>query len=244
MNFSAPAVCAFGALSVWFECRYILFFGVFWGDLDPKISRKCNYYPQIWGVRREEEKSGDAHHIPKKISKLWSIASSWDTTHNSSAHWGNLFPLVLICYRRVLVCLSAIRALLHRGQACSGDCRRCCCAPYTPIPVVPFMVQGPLISVGSCTYFMDTSLLQKKTRREGWIRVAGWSRTGGGWWWTVPLPPVHCRPSTLQQKVLDHLVQPLAALQLTQFEITWLFDWMKGKKAQCGIQAVQNVDDT
>lgn len=111
-------------------------------------------------------------------------------------------------------------------------------------PVVPFMVQGPLISTGSCTYFMDTSLLERGGRggMRG-IRAVGWSHPGGGWWWTVPLLPVHRRPFTLQQKVLDQLVKPLAALKLTWFDVTRprLFDWTECWKTQRGVHAVQNA---
>lgn len=36
------------------------------------------------------------------------VSCSGDATHNSSERRGNLFPLVLICYSRLLVCLSAV----------------------------------------------------------------------------------------------------------------------------------------
>lgn len=37
-----------------------------------------------------------------------------------------------------------------------------------PVPVVPFMVQEPLISTGSRTYVMHTSLLEGGGGGEGW----------------------------------------------------------------------------
>ncbi len=100
---------------------------------------------------------------PYSEEDFQSVSSSWDTTHNSSERPGNLFPPVLICHRRALVCLSAVGALQHTGQTCSlaAAARR-----TTPVPVVPFMVQGPLISTGSCTYFMDTSLHERGGREE------------------------------------------------------------------------------
>lgn len=94
------------------------------------------------------------------------VSCSGDATHNSSERRGNLFPLVLICYSRLLVCPSAVWALQRGGRLCSRGRRRRC-TPYSPIPVVPFMVQGPLISTGSCTYFMDTSLFEGGRRAGG-----------------------------------------------------------------------------
>lgn len=62
------------------------------------------------------------------------------------------------------MCLSAVGALQHGGQACSAPRYSTLLHAVQPIPVVPFMVQGPLISTGSCTYFMDTSLHQRGGR--------------------------------------------------------------------------------
>lgn len=88
-----------------------------------------------------------------------------------------------------------------------------------PIPVVPFMVQSPLISMGSCTYFMDTTQLGEddKVGEEG-IREEGWSCTGGGWWWTLLLPLVHFRQSALT----------------TDFYFIWSNHWKHFKVASVG----------
>lgn len=111
-----------------------------------------------------------------------SVSSSWDTTHNSE-HWGNLFPLVLICYRRVVVCLSAVGALQRRGQACSGAAA----ARRTANTCGAFHGSGPSNFNGKLHIFHGyIPAREGRTRREGGMRVGGWSHTGGGWWWTVP----------------------------------------------------------
>lgn len=63
------------------------------------------------------------------------------------------------------MCLPADGASQHSGRAAAAAAAATTTAQQ-PIPVVPFMVQGSLISTGSCTYFMDTSQPEEEEEEE------------------------------------------------------------------------------